>query len=404
MPKILGNWVLGPLAPYTEGFRSHLARLGYSPGGAQYQMWVMSQLNQWLAAHDLEVTDLTPDRLEQFLVVQRRRKGKRLASERVLRSLFGYLRDQGVLLPAAHSTSKTPADELLERYRRYLVELRDLAPRTVANYDSIARQFLEDHLPSTESVVGLRGLTVADVAGFLLRKTSCLASQRAKNCMDRLRPFLRFLHLEDLIAAQLAVALPPVASWRQAQLPARLTPFEVKALLNSCDRSEAHGLRDFAILTLLTRLGLRAIEVARLQVDDLNWRAGEVVIRGKGRRCERLPIPADVGEALVAYLCDGRPRTELRYVFITHYAPLRGIGRSVVSKAVGDACKRIGIPPVGPHRLRHTLASEMLRQGLALPEIAQVLRHRDLAATAIYAKVDREALRSVVQPWPGGGR
>ncbi|MDI7278024.1 MAG: site-specific integrase [Anaerolineae bacterium] len=298
----------------------------------------------------------------------------------------------------------TQADELLERYRRYLVEQRDLASRTVAHYDSMARGFLKECLPATGSVASLRDLTVADVTAFVLRKTSCLAGRSAKNSIGWLRPFLRFLRLEGLIAAQLAVALPPVAGWRQTQLPARLTPSEVEALLDSCDRSEAHGLRDFAILTLLARPGLRAIEVARLELDDLNWRMGEVVIRGKGRRYDRLPLPVDVGEALVAYLCDGRPRTELRHVFITQRAPLRGIGTSAVSKAVGNACKRVGIPPVGAHRLRHTLASEMLRQGLALPEIAQVLRHRDLAATAIYAKVDRVALRSVVQPWPGGGR
>lgn len=404
MPKVWESRVPGPLAPYVDGFRSDLARLRYSPGGTEYQMWVMAQLSRWLVAHGLDVTDLTPDRVEQFLVVQRTRKGRRLATERALRPVFGYLRDQGVLLPPAKSTSMTQADELLERYRRYLVEQRDLASRTVAHYDSMARRFLRDCLPATGSVAGLRDLTVADVTAFLLRKTSCLAGRNAKNLICWLRPFLRLLCLEGLTAAQLAVALPPVAGWRQTQLPARLTPSEVEALLDSCDRSQAHGLRDFAILKLLARLGLRAIEVARLELDDLNWRIGEVVIRGKGCQHDRLPVPVDVGEALVAYLCDGRPRTELRQVFITQRAPLRGIGTSVVSQTVGNACKRVGMPPVGAHRLRHTLASEMLRQGLALPEIAQVLRHRDLAATAIYAKVDRGALRSVVQPWPGGAQ
>ena len=403
MPKVLER-VAGPLAPYAEGFRSDLARLGYSPGGTEYQMWVMWQLSQWLVDHGLGVADFTPDRVEQFLVVQRKRKGRRLATERALCPLFGYLRDRAVLLPSAKTTLMSRTAELLERYRRYLTEQRDLAPRTVEHYDSMARGFLEDILPLTESVDGLRGLTVADVTGFLLRKTSCQAGRSAKTCVCWLRPFLRFLYLEDLIESQLAVALPPVAGWRQTQLPARLTPSEVEALLASCDRSEAPGLRDFAILTLLARLGLRAIEVARLELDDISWRSGEVVIRGKGRRYERLPIPVDVGEAVVAYLRVGRPRTGLRHVFITHRAPLRGIGVSVVSKVVGNACKRVGIPPVGAHRLRHTLASEMLRQGLALPEIAQVLRHRDLATTAIYAKVDRVALRSVVQPWPGSER
>lgn len=403
MPKGWESRVPGPLAPYAHGFRFYLAKVGYSPGGTEYQMWVMAQLSRWLVAHGLDVTDLTPDRVEQFLVVQRTRKGRRLATERALRPLFGYLQDQGVLLPPAKPTSMTQADELLERYREYLAK-QDLAPRTVKDYDSMARGFLKECLPATGSVAGLRDLTVADVAAFLLRKTSCLAGRSAKNLIGWLRPFLRFLHVEGLTAVSLAAALPPVAAWRQTQLPARLTSSEVEALLKSCDRSQAHGLRDFAILTLLARLGLRAIEVARLELDDLNWRIGEIVIRGKGRRYDRLPLPVDVGEALVAYLRGGRPRTDLRQVFITQHAPLRGIGTSAVSKVVGDACKRVGIPPVGAHRLRHTLASEMLQQGLALPDIAQVLRHSDLAATAIYAKVDRAALRNVAQPWPGGAR
>ncbi len=352
MPKVWESRVPGPLAPYTDGFRSDLARLRYSPGGTEYQMWVMAQLSRWLVAHGLEVADLTPDRVEQFLVVQRRRKGRRLATERSLRPLFGYLRDQDVLLPPSKSTSMTEADELLERYRRYLAQQRGLAPQTVVHYAFMAREFLKDSLPSTGSVVGLRGLSVADVAGFLLRKTSRLAGRGSKSFTGWLRPFLRFLYLEGLAATELAAALPPVAGWRQTQLPARLTPAEVEALLNSCDRSQVHGLRDFAVLMLLARLGLRAIEVARLQLDDLNWRAGEVVIRGKGRQYDRLPVPVDVGEALVTYLRDGRPRTELRLVFITHRAPLRGIGTSAVSKAVVNACKRVGIPPVGAHRPR----------------------------------------------------
>jgi integrase/recombinase XerD len=403
MPKVRESRVSGPLAAYAEGFRSELARLRYSLGGTEYQMWVVSQLSHWLVTHGLGVTDFTPDQMEQFLVVQRKRTGRRFATERALRPLFEYLRNQDVALPPAKSSS-TEADELLKHYRLYLAEQRGLAPRTVVHYDSMARNFLKDCLPSAGSIVSLRGLTVADVTRFLLRKTSCLANGSARNFVTWLRPFLRFLYLEEITESQVAVALPPVASWRQTRLPTRLAPPEVEALLASCDRADAQGLRDFAILTLLARLGLRAIEVARLELEDINWRIGEVVIRGKGFQFERLPIPVDVGEALVAYLRDGRPRTGLRHVFVTHRAPLRGIGAGVVSETVSDACKRVGIPPVRAHRLRHTLASEMLRQGLSLPEIAQVLRHRDLAATAIYAKVDRIALSTVAQPWPGGER
>jgi len=404
MAKRWESRVPGPLAPYAGGFRSQLARLRYSLGGTEYQMWIMFQLNQWLVTHGLGLTDFTPDRVEQFVAAHRNRRGRRFATERAMHPLFGYLRDRGVLPPPASSPPNSEADELLKHYRGYLIECRDLAPRTIEHYECMARGFLRDCLTPLASVVNLRGLTVADVARFLLRKTSCRTARSVRNDVTWLRPFLRFLYVEDITPSQLAVSLPPAAGWRQTQLPARLTPGEVEALLASCNRSEARGHRDFAILILLARLGLRCIEVARLELGDFNWRAGEVLIRGKGLQTDPLPIPVDVGEAIVAYLRDGRPQTELRHVFITHRAPLRGIGTDVVSNAVRDACRRVGIPAVGAHRLRHTLASEMLRQGLALPEIAQVLRHRDLSSTAIYAKVDRMALMSVVQQWPEGGR
>ncbi|HHY96387.1 MAG TPA: integrase, partial [Firmicutes bacterium] len=212
MPKGWESRVPGPLAPYAHGFRFYLAKVGYSPGGTEYQMWVMAQLSRWLVAHGLDVMDLTPDRVEQFLVVERTRKGRRLATERALRPLFGCLQDQGVLLPPAKLASMTQADQLLERYREYLAK-QDLAPRTVKDYDSMARGFLKECLPATGSVAGLRDLTVADVAAFLLQKTSCLAGRSAKNLIGWLRPFLRYLHLEGLTPVPLAAALPPVAAW-----------------------------------------------------------------------------------------------------------------------------------------------------------------------------------------------
>lgn len=212
MAKRWESRIPGPLAPYAKGFRSDLERLKYSLGGSEYQMWVMSELNQWLVAHGLGLTGFTPDQVEQFVVAGRSRKGRRLATERALRPLFGYLRNQGVLVPAATSTPMAESEELLKRYRRYLVERRDLAPRTIEHYESMARGFLRDCMTPSESVVCLRGLTVADVTRFLLRKTSCRVCGSAKNGIAWLRPFLRFLYVQDIVESQLATSLLPSSS------------------------------------------------------------------------------------------------------------------------------------------------------------------------------------------------
>ena len=205
-------------------------------------------------------------------------------------------------------------------------------------------------------------------------------------------------------ATDLGTAMPPVAGWRNTRLPATMSAADVTALLDACDRSQPSGLRDLAILTLLARLGLRSGEVAALQLGDIDWRAGEIVVRGKARCQDRLPLTVEAGEAIAGYLRDGRPRSRCPKVILTLYAPYRGIHPSSITRVVYRACQRAGLPPVGGHRLRHALASEMLRQGSDLIEISQVLRHRDLATTSVYAQVDRAALRTVARPWPGAGR
>jgi site-specific recombinase XerD len=218
-----------------------------------------------------------------------------------------------------------------------------------------------------------------------------------------LRGLLRFLYLEELTASDLTAAVPSVAGWRGASLPKALPAEHVARLLASCDRTTAVGLRDFAILSVLSRLGLRAGEVAALECGDVDWRAGEIVIRGKGDRHERLPLPVDVGDALVDYLRHGRPRRSDPHLFLRARAPLGPLtgGDGAIGLLVRRACRRAGLPPVGVHRLRHTVATEALRAGAPLEEIASLLRHRHHATTAIYAKVDFLRLRELARPWPG---
>jgi site-specific recombinase XerD len=363
----------------------------------------MAHLSHWMAGEGVEPRELSQDRVEQFLAALRGR-WKRAPTGRTLAPLLGWLRDRN-LVPAPTSTTRsTPLDALLERYHDWLAGDKGLAPRTIGRYEVTARRFLEERRAMTGRATDLPELTGADVTAFLLKECARLTVGSAKGRVTDLRSLLRFLFLEGVTPVALATAVPPVGGWRETGLPATLAASDVRALLDSCDRGHPTGRRDFAILTLLARLGLRAAEVAGLELSGIDWRAGEIVVRGKSRRVDRLPLPVDVGEALVAYLADGRPQVACRTLFLTAHAPRRAMHPNTVSGVVRYACVRARLGPVGAHRLRHALASELLRRGAALPEISQVLRHRDLATTAIYAKVDRVALRAVARPWPGAGR
>ena len=393
----------GPLARFADGYGAELAGLGFTHNSVVIHVVLMGQLSRWMSEAGIVVADLTEDRVEGFFDARRAGGQRRVPTARTLVPLFGYLRSRGVVPPPEAATS-TPLEDLLTRYRRHLLDDRGLVLSTVLNYEGRARQFLSERILAGGGDTGVDGLCGADVTGFLLRECSRLSVGSAKNRVNDLRSLLRFLHLEGLIQSDLAVAVPPVAGWRDTGLAPRLAASEVAELVSSCDRSLPTGLRDFAILMLLARLGLRSCEVAGLELDDIVWRAGELNVRGKGGGMDRLPLLSDLGEALAAYLYDGRPRAESRKVFLASLAPWRGLCPGSVNHVVRRACERTGRHPVGPHRLRHSLATELLAQGATLPQIGLVLRHKDLATTAAYAKVDLAGLRSVAQPWPGGAR
>lgn len=257
---------------------------------------------------------------------------------------------------------------------------------------------------SATGEVDLWELSPADVLGFLLAETERRSRKSAKLLVSALRSLLGFWHVKGLIGRPLAGAVPSVAGWRLAGLPRALGAEQVRALLESCDRSTIAGQRDFAIVTMLVRLGMRSGEVAGLRLDDVDWRAGEIVVRGKGARIERLPLPADVGEAIAVYLRDARPTGfSAREVFVRIKAPRRSLSAGGITQVVVSASKRAGLGEVTAHRLRHTAATELLRQGAPLHEIGELLRHRSVLTTAIYAKVDRDRLRELARPWPKGG-
>lgn len=395
--------VTGPLADQAEGFRAELTRRGYTPLSAANLLRVLAHLSRWLDARGMSGGDLTVEQIEAFVATRRAEGRVAWISPRGLTPVLGYLRCEGVIpVPPAVPAPVTPVEVLLDAYRCYLANERGLISSTVKLYAGIARQFLDSRCDTNGGELGLDALDASAVAAFVVAECPKHRVGSAKLIVSGLRSLLGFLYLSGRIASPLAAAVPSVAGWRGGALPRALPPADVARLLSSCDRRRNVGRRDLAILMLLVRLGLRAGEVAALTLDDVDWRAGELVVRGKGRRDERLPLPADVGEALAGYLRRGRPSSADRAVFMTARAPYRAATVHSVTGAVRYAGVRVGMTPMGAHRLRHTAATEMLQGGATLAEIGQVLRHRDLSTTAIYAKVDRDALRTLAMRWPGG--
>jgi site-specific recombinase XerD len=383
------------MGPHVDGFQAWLLGRGYTPGTVRNMLKVVGQLGRWMTSVDLEVSGLNATAVEAFVASCRERGARRVPGMRSFSPLLDYLRSQRLL--DDEQPPWTPVEELMGDYRVWLVADRGLAAPTVLRYENLARRFLSERA-AKDGERFVEDLTGAAVVGFLLGESSRVSVGAAKGRVAELRSLLRFLYVKGLTAAALASAVPPVAGWRDVGVPPGLAATDVERLLDSCDPADPGGLRDLAILTLVARLGLRSAEVARLELGDLDWRAGEIVVRGKARRQDRLPMPSDVGEALAAYLSQARPPSTIRGVFLARKAPMRAIRPDLVSDVTRRACDRAGLPRVGAHRLRHALATEMLRRGATLVAVSQVLRHRDLATTAIYAKVDLGALRSVALP------
>jgi site-specific recombinase XerD len=391
----------GRLGPFVEGYRVWLLASGYTPQTVRGMLKELGNLGRWMDAEGVEIGALTVTGIESFLVDRRAAGRRRVPTVRALRSMRTYLREVGVMA-GERPASVSPVEALVAEYREWLIADRGLAAMTVLRYETLARRFLAARVTPADDL-GVADLDGAVVSRFLLGECDRVCLGSAKGKVAELRSLLRFLHVRGFTPRSLAESVPGVAGWRETTIPPTMPQADIEALLIGCDRSTLHGARDRAMLMLLARLGLRSIEIARLQLEDLDWRAGDLLVRGKARRDDRLPIPDDVGAALAEYLAL-RGRHESRCVFLTLRAPIRAIRADLVGDVVQRHCRQQGLPHVGPHRLRHTLATRMLARGAALADISQVLRHSDLATTAIYAKVDLGRLRQVARPWPGAAR
>jgi integrase/recombinase XerD len=389
--------VTGPLAIYREGFCEELERRGYTSESASCQVRVMAHLSRWLDDGGIGAGDLTPAGVESFLEAMRS-EGRRAVLQRGLTALMTYLEGLGGL-PVPVETELTPAQMLLAQYRCYLVNERGAAPATVDSY--LRSALLFQSCCGEPPEFDLTDLTAGEVVAFVVEQCGQRRVAAAQSLMVGLRSLLRFLFVTGRTEGQLALAVPTPTGWAGGSLPRALDEKTVAALLDSCDRNTTAGWRNQAIVTLMARLGLRAGEVAGLNLDDIDWHHGELVIRGKGGRQDRLPLPVDVGEALAGYL-QQRPSSQCRAVFLRLHAPRNQLTAGGVGCIVAATCRRAGVPAAGAHRLRHRAATAMLRGGASLAEVGQVLRQVHPATTAIYAKVDRVALRALAQPWPGG--
>lgn len=393
-----------PLLVHVTPFAASLMDCGYLDATVQSKLELIADFGRWLGRKGLAVTDLDERLIEAFIAGRRRSRQCRRGDPTTARQLLGHLREHKVVPSVTPTRDESPLATILDRFEKHLRSERGLTTATIINYVPFARKFLTDRFG--EGPFPLRELRPSDISGFVLRHARRMSCRRAQLMTSAFRSFFRFLFQHGELRLDLAPSVPTVADWRLSTIPKYLTPGEVARVLGSCDLLTAIGRRDYAILLLLARLGLRAGEIVALQLDDIDWRAGEILVHGKGFVHDRMPLPVDAGQALASYLRHDRPSCKTRSVFICMRAPQRKFARAAtVSTIVKRALGRAGLHPgfKGAHLLRHSLATSMIRSGASMVEIGEILRHRRPSTTEIYAKLDFEGLRSLALPWPGSG-
>lgn len=403
-PEILRRHRNGFWGAHLDLFVSRLAALGYSKGTVRHYCWEIRYFGRWLEQNNLTVAEINDDIVGKYLKKRRQRKTSRGDNILIIRFFIDHLKEKGVITSQEPCRDDSPLEQLIKRYEEYLRKERGVVQATVTNYIPYIRRFLIDRF--ADNPLRLQDIGLAEISGFIRRRITSMSPGRAKLMATALRSFFRFLLERGEIDVDFASALPAVANWRLSTVPKYLSPEQITVLLAACDRGTAAGRRNYAILMLMTRLGLRGGEVQGLNLDDINWRAGEIRVRGKGPSDDLLPLPVDVGEVLADYLLESRPHCAARSLFVRLKAPYRELANTssistIVRSSLQKAC--LNPPAKGAHILRHSLAVEMLRGGASMAEIGQVLRHRSAATTEIYAKVDFDALRPLAQPWPATG-
>ncbi len=401
-PRTIRRMYAGPLGPYIDAFADQLQHRGYSRSSSREKIRTAAKFSYWLACHNLDANDVNAYQLKRFLAHRKRIRCSTGDDPAALREIAAVV--CGTPISDA-SDVLSDHDRTVEDFKKYLLQERGLSLKTIAMYLPFTARFLSECF--SDRPVQFDLLTCTDVTGFVQRHAHERSHSRAQLVVQALRAFLRYLHHHGNITSNLAACVPSVAAWSFSSLPRFLRPDQVERVLEHCDRSTSGGRRDYAMLSLFARLGLRAGEVAALTLDDIDWDGGCFTVRNKGGRWTPMPLPQEVGEAIADYLANGRPSCTDRHVFIRDHAPQTGFASSsAVSAVASRALARAGIelPRGGAHLFRHSLATDMLRQGASLAEIGELLRHQHPDTTRLYAKVDLQALRALAQPWPGGAQ
>jgi site-specific recombinase XerD len=400
--KVIESAPVGPLYTYIGPYIAFISELGFAPRSVYEQVRVIVMFSRSLLRSGCKIRDLNESVTEQFLRDELRDQWPHVAAPATLRRLLTLLRRIGAI-PSKPSTARSPAQRLTDDYRHFLLIERALSPATIDAWARFVEKFLSELFGA--GTLKLSKLRATDVTAFVQRHARCHSPSQARKLVTALRSFLRYLRYQGLIEIDLDKAVPKVARWSLSDLPKHLPANAVERVLDNCDLETCTGRRDHAILLLLARLGLRAGEIVRLKLEDIDWDNGLITICGKGGHRTQLPLPMDAGQAIASYLHSDRPHCSSRSLFIRARAPLTGLSRAnAIAKIVQCALERAGVESVrkGAHLLRHSLATSMLRNGASLGEIGEVLRHKSPDATAIYAKVEFDALKPLALRWPGG--
>ena len=404
-PSVVRRHHEGPLGIHVDAYEALLREQGYSRGSTYVHLHIVADLSRWLRRRRLDAGDVDECTVERYLQSRQRFVDTYRGASFVPYKFLGMLRDRGIVTHKTVPIVVDPREIVVDAFRQYLSQERGLSVSTQCNYTRFAHQFLRERFG--RGSLELSALSATDVTGFIRRHAHERSARSAQHIVGSLRAFLRYLRYRGEITTDLAACVPTVANWSLSTLPKFLQPGQVQQVLDHCDRHSAVGLRNYAILVLLARLGLRGCEVVAMTLDDIDWEGAHLMVRGKGGQRVQMPLSAEVGHAIAAYLRKGRPRCTSRRLFIREHAPRVGFANScavstLVQRALADA--GVDSPHTGAYVFRHSLATEMLRQGASLGEIGQLLRHAHPDTTQIYAKVDVCALRQLALRWPGGGR
>jgi site-specific recombinase XerD len=389
----------GPFGKYLGKFRDELSRRGYKLQSIDARIRIVRHLNGWFYRKKLSTKDLNEKTIRNFLMCYSKDHSNVFKAYRSpLREFLIWLREQNIVPKL--TIRKGKYDYILKEYTQYLKHERGLSTVTVESYIRIIHCFLCKRFP--KSRVLLKKLTSADINKFIFEQTKVYSLGYVKKTTTALRSFFKYLLFSGDIKVNLAASVPTVADRSQVELPKYLSTEDVNKLLCSCDQTRPVGIRDYALLILMARLGLRTRELLKITLDDINWETGILTVKGKGGYQEELPIPQDVGRAIVTYLKKVRPKCNTRGLFVSINAPIKKLTLHGLCSTVRRTCQRVGLSPPcqGPYLLRHSLATRMLREGATMTEIAEIMRHRSLNTTRIYAKVDLKSLREIVTPWP----